>query len=296
METRHLKIFVAVYKTGSFTKAAELLYTSQPTVSEHIQNLENRLNCRLFDRLGRTILPTPEAEILYPRARAILDDLTRLEEDISAVAHTVAGKLVIGAGTIPGTYILPGLAASFKERFPSISFEIKIGGSANIADAVAANELYLGVVGAKTPSPKLHYQPFIEDELILAAAQNNSVAATISVDELDELPFIVREQGSGTRQSTELLLARKNHSLDQLNICATLGSSAAVKEAIKADLGVSVISRFAIQEELASGKIKKIDIEGLTMTRKFYIVTAVRRSLPAHYSSFINTLLTETTR
>lgn len=203
----------------------------------------------------------------------------------------MSGKLVIGAGTIPGTYILPGLAASFKEKFPSISFEIRIGSSAQIAAAVAANELYLGVVGAKTPSPKILYQLFTEDELILAAAASNPVPGKITMDEFCKLPFIIREQGSGTRQSTEMLLAGKNHTLDQLNICATLGSSAAVKEAIKANLGVSVISKFAIREELASGKVRKIGIEGLTMKRNFYIATSLRRTLPAHYGRFIKTLL-----
>jgi DNA-binding transcriptional LysR family regulator len=292
IETRHLKIFVSVYKARSFTKAAEELYTSQPTVSEHIQNLEARLNCKLFDRLGRSILPTAEAEILYPRAIAILEDLQRLEEEISATGKSVSGELIIGASTIPGAYILPGLAASFKKQFPGISFEIRINDSAKIVEAVAGNELLLGVVGAKIATARLQYQPFAEDELILAAASGNPVAPEITIEELGKLPFIVRERGSGTRKSTEALLARQHQALSQLNICATLGSSAAVKEAIKANLGVSVISRYAIQDELQSGKIKEIHIPGLTMKRNFYVVTSTRRTLPNHYRELMNRLLT----
>ncbi len=291
IETRHLKIFVTVYKARSFTKAAEKLFTSQPTVSEHMQNLEARLNCKLFDRLGRSILPTAEAEILYPRAIAILEDLQRLEEEISATGKNVGGELILGASTIPGAYILPGLAASFKKEFPDISFEIQINDSAKIVEAVAGNELLLGVVGAKIPSSKVRYQSFAEDELILAAAQDNPVPAEISLQELCQLPFIVRERGSGTRKSTEVLLARQQHTLSQLNICATLGSSAAVKEAIKANLGVSVISRYAIQDELTSGKIKQIHIPGLTMKRNFYVVTPTRRTLPNHYQELLQRLL-----
>ncbi len=291
IETRHLKIFVTVYKARSFTKAAEELYTSQPTVSEHIQNLEARLNCKLFDRLGRSILPTTEAEILFPRAMAILEDLKRLEEEISATGNTISGELIIGASTIPGAYILPGLAASFKKEFPGISFEIRINDSAKIVEAVAGNELLLGVVGAKIATAKLNYQPFAEDELILAAAKNNPVPSEITMKELDKLPFIVRERGSGTRKSTESLLAQQHQSLNQLNICATLGSSAAVKEAIKANLGVSVISRHAIQDELLSGKIKQIHIPGLTMKRTFYVVTPARRTLPHHYQELLKRLL-----
>ena len=293
IETRHLKIFVSVYKARSFTKAAEELYTSQPTVSEHMQNLEARLNCKLFDRLGRSILPTAEAEILYPRAIAILEDLQRLEEEICATGKNVAGELILGASTIPGAYILPGVAAAFKKEFPEISFEIRINDSAKIVEAVAGNELLLGVVGAKIPSAKVHYQPFAEDELILAAAESNPVPAEISMQELVQLPFIVRERGSGTRRSTESLLAQQQITLSQLNICATLGSSAAVKEAIKANLGVSVISRYAIQDELTSGKIKEIQIPGLTLKRNFYVVTPTRRTLPNHYQELRQRLLME---
>jgi len=291
IETRHLKIFVTVYKARSFTKAAEELYTSQPTVSEHIQNLEARLNCKLFDRLGRSILPTAEAEMLFPRAMVILEDLQRLEEEITATGNTVSGELIIGASTIPGAYILPGIAASFKKEYPNISFEIRINDSAKIVEAVAGNELLLGVVGAKLTTSKLQYQPFAEDELILAAAECNPVPGEITAKELTKLPFIVRERGSGTRKSTEALLAQQQQTLNQLNICATLGSSAAVKEAIKANLGVSVISRHAIQDELVSGKIKEIHMPGLTMKRNFYVVTPLRRTLPRHYQELLKRLL-----
>lgn len=256
-----------------------------------MQNLEARLNCKLFDRLGRSILPTAEAEILYPRAMTILEDLQKLEEEISATGKKVAGELILGASTIPGAYILPGLAASFKRDYPDISFEIRINDSAKIVEAVAGNELLLGVVGAKIPSPKVKYQPFAEDEMVLAAAESNPVPAEISIKELSKLPFIVRERGSGTRKSTESLLAQHQQTLSQLNICATLGSSAAVKEAIKANLGVSVISRHAIQDELVSGKIKEIHIPGLTMIRNFYVVTPTRRTLPHHYQELLKRLL-----
>ena len=287
IETRHLKIFVAVYRTRSFTKAAEELFTSQPTVSEHIQNLEARLQCKLFDRLGRTIMPTAEADLLNPRALAILDDLKQLHSDISAAQTSVAGDLILGASTIPGTYLLPSLAASFKQKYPGIAFEIRIKDSKTITDAVAANELYIGIVGAKPQSAKVAYETFVEDHLILAAAKNSAVPDQIAITDIKTLPFIVREQGSGTRKSTETLLAKEKLSVKQLEICATLGSSAAVKEAIKANLGVSIISRHAIAEELESGQLKEIKVDGLSMKRHFYIVTPARRSLPHQYEAFL---------
>lgn len=291
IETRHLRIFVAVYHARSFTKAAEQLYTSQPTVSEHIQNLESRLNCKLFDRLGRTIMPTNQADILYPRAKAILEDLGRLEHDVSNVGDQVSGELIIGASTIPDTYILPQLAASFKKQYPDISFEIRINDSARIADNVSSHELFLGVVGAKIPNSKLKYIPFAEDELILAAAGDRNISNSLSPEQLCNLPFIIRERGSGTRKSSESMLSEINLSPNRLNITATLGSSAAVKEAVKADLGVSIISRHAIIDELQSGVIQPISIQGLQMNRSFYIVSAKRRTLPNHYMLFREQLL-----
>lgn len=290
IETRHLQIFVTVYKTKSFTKAAELLYTSQPTISEHMQNLEARLNCRLFDRLGRSILPTAEAQLLYPRAMAILEDLRLLENDIRTSGNSMTGELLIGASTIPGTYILPGVAAAFKKEFPAISFEIRIKDSAEIVEAVAGNELFIGVVGAKTTSPKLHYQPFAEDELVLAVSGGSQVNPEISMTELCNLPFILRERGSGTRKTIEILLAAQHFRIEQLNVCATLGSSAAVKEAIKAGLGVSVISRHAIRDELLTGAIKEVTVTGLAKQRNFFIVTSAKRTLPHHYQEFCKRL------
>jgi DNA-binding transcriptional LysR family regulator len=291
IETRHLKIFVSVYRTRSFTKAAEELYTSQPTVSEHIQNLETRLKCRLFDRLGRSILPTVEADALYPRAIAILEDLRRLEEEIGMTRSLVAGELLIGASTIPGSYILPAIATAFKRSYPNISFEIRIQDSARIVSEVAGNELHLGVVGAKIPTAKLKYQPLIDDQLILIAAGSHPAPLTVTIDELCRLPFIVRERGSGTRKSTEALLAKQQRNLDQLNVCATMGSGAAVKEAVKGNLGVSVISRLAVQNELDCGTLREIVISGVTMQQSFYVVTSQKRTLPKHYDEFLKHLM-----
>ena len=296
IETRHLKVFVAVYKNRSFTKAAELLHTSQPTVSEHIHNLESRLDCRLFDRLGRSILPTLEAQLLYPRALAILEDLRKLEDEVSATGKGVAGELIIGASTIPGEYIIPRLASSFKARYPGVSFEIRIGDSAGIVDSVADNDLLIGIVGARLPSRKVNYQTFIEDELVLVAAADTDIPDTIEVTGLTALPFLMREEGSGTRRNIEAFLARKDLGIEHLKICATLGSSTAIKESVKAGLGVSIISRLAMQDELHSGLVKEIRIKGLTMKRSFYIISAPKRSLPNHYRLFLNQLLEEQRR
>ena len=286
MDIHHLRIFASVYRNRSFTKASEVLHISQPTISEHIKNLENSLNCSLFDRMGRSIIPTSEGDILYPRALQLLDELEQIEKEITAAGTGVRGLLVIGASTIPGTYILPRLAYSFKEQYPDIEFQIPIEDSSRITSLILQHELLCGIVGARIPSDKLLYEPLIEDELVMVAAKKFPVKKAISLKELTTLPFLQRETGSGTRQTFESFLKKSNTSSEALNVVATLGSTGAVKQAVKEGLGVSVISRIAVQEEIHNKILREISIRNLKMKRKFYLVHQRKRSLPPQYLAF----------
>jgi len=290
METRQLKIFVTVYRSGSFTKASELLSTSQPAISENIKTLEIGLGCKLFDRLGRSIRPTSKAEILFPKALAILEDINKIEEELASEDQSVTGELIIGASSIPGAYILPQLATDFNDHHPEISFEIRIADSGEIIDSVLNHDLLIGIVGAKIASQKLVFSPFVEDELVLAASANRKISSTISLQKLITLPFLIRESGSGTRKSMEEFGNTNGLVADQLNIVAVLGSNAAIIEAIKTNLGVSILSRVSICDELENGKIREIKVKGLTMKRMFHIMTLKNRTLPNHYSVFLQRL------
>jgi len=286
MDIHHLKIFVSVYKNKSFTRASEEMHISQPTISEHVKNLENSLGCRLFDRLGRSILPTAEAEVLYPRALQILDDLELLQEEISAASTVIRGKLVIGASTIPGAYILPAVAYTFKKENPDIAFEILIEDSARVTGMVLQHELLCGIVGARTSSDKLDFTSLIEDELVLVATPKIFKQKTISLEKLGNIPLLQREKGSGTRQTFENFLAKNNFSPGKLNIVATLGSTSAVMQAAKEGLGAAVISRIAVREAIDHQLLHEINIKNLKMKRHFYLVRQQKRSLPPHYLAF----------
>ncbi len=286
MDIHHLKIFVSVYKNKSFTKASEKLHISQPTISEHIKNLEKSLNCKLFDRLGRSIMPTAEADVLYPKALQILDDLDQIQEDISAAGIGVKGKLIIGASTIPGAYILPRMAYTFKKQYPDVAFEILIEDSGKITNMVLQHDLFFGIVGAKMTSEKLDYEPLIEDELVLVATPKLLPQKTITLDKLRSIPFLQREIGSGTRQTFENFLKKNTITTNTFNIVATLGSISAVKQAVKENLGASVISRVAVQEELDSSILHEIPIINMKMKRKFYLVLQKKRTLPTQYAAF----------
>ena len=292
MDIHHLKIFVSVYKNKSFTKASKDLHISQPTISEHVKNLENSLDCKLFDRLGRSIMPTRQGDILYPKALQLLDDLDLIQEEITAAGTGIKGKLFIGASTIPGTYILPRVAYSFKKQFPDVAFEILMDDSATINNMILQHELLCGIVGASITSDKLDYFPLLEDEIILVANPKVQPSKSISLDKLATMPFLQREKGSGTRQTFENFLAQKT-ATSNFNIVATLGSTSAVKQAVKEGLGVSVISRIAVQEELDSGILHEIPIRNMEMKRNFYLVRQKKRTLPPQYTAFCKHLKTE---
>ena len=291
IETKQLKIFTAVYKSGSFTKASELLATSQPTVSEHIKNLEKVLACKLFDRLGRSIRPTVKAQILYPKALTIIENIAALEKELMMEEQNISGDLAIGASTIPGTYLLPRFANTLKRLHTNISFEISIGGSGEIIDSVLNHEILVGIIGKKFQAKLLQFYPLVEDELVLAAAGHRKIEDKIRLDELLKVPFLMRENGSGTRKTIEDFFIANGLDGDKLDTVAILGSNSAIKEGIKENLGVSIISRISIRDELTSGSIKEIKISNMCIKRMFYVIVHKKRTLPRQYAVFLEHLL-----
>lgn len=291
MDIHQLRIFASVYRNKSFSKSSRELNISQPTISEHIKNLENDLGCSLFDRLGRSIMPTREADLIYPRAMKLEEDLDKIREVLVLGAQKIKGPLVIGASTIPGNYILPVLAARFKSRYPEISFEIEIGDSSKVISAILNHEILLGIVGASMGKQSIEYSPFLEDELVLAGTER-FLESKGDID-ICSLPFLLRESGSGTRKVMENWLTRIGIDPGKLNVVAVLGSSDSVKQGLKAGLGVSIVSRRALQEELESGTLISRPMDGEPMIRSFYLATHKRRSLPPQYQAFCDFLKEE---
>lgn len=289
-EIRQLEIFIAIYKSGNFTKASEGLDISQPAISAQIKNLESCLGVRLFDRLGRFIKPTPAADLLFPKALEIIDDIEGLEDLLDNGARQMTGEITIGASSIPGAYLLPPIAARFKEQHPGISFEIRIADSGEIIESILGHDLTVGIVGAKNLDKNLSFIPLIEDELVLAAGARYQVGDRVEIKQLLEMPFLLREEGSGTRKAMEEAGTGGGFSIERLNTVAVLGSNAAIKEAIKADLGVSILSKISIMDEIRAGRIKEVKIEGVTMGRMFYIVHRRGRTLPTAYTTFMELL------
>ncbi len=294
MDIHQLKVFASVFKNKSFSRASEELYLTQPTISNHIKGLEEELECKLFDRLGRTIIPTKEAEVLFTYSSEIIEKANNLKEIIGKFQKELKGKVTIGASTIPGTYLLPRIMAGFKEKYPSVFFQILVSDSKGIVESISRHEILLGIVGAKIEGEHLQYIPFVEDELIVVASPSLGRKHRMSLKEIVSLPIIMREEGSGTRKETERLIKQNGISLERINISGVFGSTDAIKQAVKTGLGVSIISKFAVSDELKHKTLVRIPLTGLEMKRTFYLVLHRKRTLPVAYTTFLGYLREET--
>ncbi|OGW37225.1 MAG: hypothetical protein A2Y97_11695 [Nitrospirae bacterium RBG_13_39_12] len=293
MDIHQLRIFKAVFKNKSFSKASKELNLTQPTISNHIRALEDDFACKLFDRLGRSIIPTREAEVLYSHALEIIGKADALKEAIGQIKKDLTGQLIIGASTIPGIYLLPYMMAVFQKKYPSVSFQILISDSGKIVESVLKQELLLGIVGAKLDNEQISYTLFIEDELIVISSPSLPVSNKMTLKELVKFPMVLREEGSGTRKETENILENKRISFSNIKIAGIFGSTDAVKQAVKAGLGVSILSRYSVTDELKYRILKEIKLSDLQMKRNFYIITHKKRTLPGTYNIFLKHILAE---
>ncbi|KPK45964.1 MAG: hypothetical protein AMK74_01705 [Nitrospira bacterium SM23_35] len=291
MDIHQLRVFASVFKNRSFSKASLDLHLTQPTISNHIKALEDEFACRLFDRMGRTIIPTKEAEVLYSQSTEIIEKAEALKDALGELKKEATGKLIIGASTIPGVYLMPRIMTEFQKKYPAISFQILIADSRGILDSISKHELLLGIVGAKLGNDQIDYTPFVEDELIVVSAPSMTEKSTIMLRELLALPMVFREEGSGTRKEAEKFLEMKGIALEDLKIAGIFGSTDAVKQAVKAGLGVSILSKFSVADELEHKLLKELHLTDIEMKRNFYIVTHKKRTLPRLYDIFLQHIL-----
>lgn len=285
--------FVAVAEQGSFTKAAKLLYMTQPAVSAQIKALEERLEIQLLERHDKNVLLTEAGELLLSESRKML---TLYEEFLDAVDELKGvrrGRLVIGASTIPGEYLLPQLIGSFKRQFPNIEVILKIADTSRVADLLMNRRIHLGIIGAFIKTENLILEPILKDELILIAAGNHPLAQkkNVLVDDVLKTAFILREPGSGTRMIIEQMLAQKQLSINDMQIIMELGSTRAVITAVEAGLGISIVSRLAADEALLLQRIKEINVDGWHTERRLYVARNVNRYMSHAAEAFISHLV-----
>ena len=293
IEFRHLESFCRVADLKSFSKAADDLLLTQPTVSGHILSLERSLSLRLFDRASREARLTKSGEVFLQYASKILSSRKDLLNALSEFSQGIRGELSLGASTIPGEFLLPRLIGDFKKEYPFFIVSLKISDTKGIIQYVLEEKVEFGVIGARLNHPSLSYEKYGEDQIIAVAPSNHPMVQRKRVD-LEELlkeRWIIREEGSGTQITVEKALRRKGKSLDQFNVVMKMGSTSSVKEGVKAGLGLAFISGKATGEEVRQGSLCRIDVSGLEpISRQIYIVSHRRKTLSPMAMEFLRFL------
>ncbi|MET0068706.1 MAG: selenium metabolism-associated LysR family transcriptional regulator [Candidatus Thiodiazotropha sp.] len=262
MADRRLQVFHTVARLLSFTKAAETLHMTQPAVTFQVRQLEEYFNTRLFDRTHNRISLTEAGERVYEYADRIFDLYADMENSVREMTGEIRGALTIGASTTIAEYMLPALLGDFGARFPEVTIHLRVSNSDGIVSMVENNTIDLGVVEAPVGNKNLVVEMCREDNLVAIVPPNHDLAELESVEigRLIEYPFICREEGSGTREVINEYL-ETNSCDSELNISMELGSPEAVKGAVEAGMGVSVVSRATIQKELKLDTLRAINLE-----------------------------------
>lgn len=272
---QQLEVLLYLVAEGSFSRAAKKMHLSQPSMTKHIANMEAILGIAVVRREKTGVILTPEGKIIYNAARKIFKLRNETWEKISRMREEEAGDITIVASTIPATYILPHVLGRFVKMHPGIHVTVQSADSEEALEMILNGEQEIGIVGKRPVRGKLSKEPLWQDRLVLAVPGNHRWAGkhSVTLAEIIEEPFIAREKGSGTREVLECYLKEQaNTDLSKFKITAEFGSSEAVKEAILAGLGVSILSIRAITRELKLQLLREVPVENWRIERSFYLV------------------------
>ncbi len=264
MSDRRLKVFHAVAKLLSFTKAAEALHMTQPAVTFQVRQLEEYFNTRLFDRTHNKVNLTPAGNKVYEFADRIFDLYDEMENSVRELTGEISGALTIGASTTIAEYMLPTLLGQFKAKYPDINIRLKVSNTDGIVSMVEHNVIDLGVVEASVSNKNLIVEMCHDDRLVVVTPPDHEMSkrpGPVRPDDLKDYPFICREEGSGTREVILKYLQDNNVNVSDMNFCLELGSPEALKGAVEAGMGISVLSRSTISKELKLNTLCEIQLD-----------------------------------
>jgi len=285
-----MESLIYLVEEGSFSRAAKRVFLTQPSLTKHIKNLEEAVNARLVNRENMGISLTTEGKIIYDYSRRILKLRDEAKERILRIKENESGNIFISASTIPATYILPYLLNDFKRLFPDIHAYVQTNDSEETLGMTLNNQAEIGFIGKQTLNRRLNVETLWQDTLVLAVPGNHPWRKKdyVTLDEVSKEPFIIREKGSATREILEeYLLKNTDRSLYKFNIVCEMGSSEAVKEAIIAGLGASILSIHAIKRELKQGILINIPIKDCDIQRYFYLIYKRQFTLMPYHKLFL---------
>ena len=288
MTIRHLRVFIIVADLGNMTAAAKKLFIAQPSVSQTIKELEKYYNIRLFERLSKKLYITEEGKQLLSYARHIVSLFDEMEQKMKQSAEN--STLKIGASVTIGTCILSQLYEEFLYSYPNVGIQSVVDNTTIIEEMVLKSEIDFGLVEGPIHSEDIVSRPFMNDELILICGKDHAFRekSQVTVQDLLKADFILRERGSGTRELFENTMLAKGINL---NVIAMCNNAETIKNAVISNLGVSVISKMIVENELKGGKLFHIRIDNIELKRKFNIIYHKNKYISKPINDFWNLCL-----
>jgi DNA-binding transcriptional LysR family regulator len=285
----HLETFVEAAERGTFTAAARQLGLTQAAVSQRIHQLETAVGTAVFRRDPGRVTLTDAGQELYAYARRIQDLTAEAWAAVTGRAGEARGELVLAASSVPGEHLLPPTLAAFRRRHPRVEVRVSVTDTEDVLRQVERGDAHLGLVGGQGGGSQLEFRRFACDELVLVVPKGHPWwrKRQVTVADLLTQPLIQRERGSGSRRCLERSLDRLGVPLSSLNVVLELGSTEAIKEAVLRRVGVAVLSRRAIGQEVKAGRLKALRVRGLTLDRDIYLVRDRRRVLPGPARLFL---------
>ncbi len=266
---RQLEVFLAVARYENVTRAARELAMSQSAASGSLSELESQFNVKLFDRLGKRLQLSELGRQLRPQAESLLEQARALEQALAG--EDVIGRLQIGATLTIGNYLAVGMIADFRQHYPQADIVLSVANTETIFERVASFELDMGLIEGELQHPDLQIVHWRHDELVVFAAPGHPLAqAALTDQDLLALPWIVRERGSGTRQTFD----RAMHGLlTDLHIAMELQHTEAIKRAVEAGLGVGCLSQICLAEAFKRGSLVPLAVPGRDFRRELFLIT-----------------------
>ncbi|GMK43490.1 LysR family transcriptional regulator [Paenibacillus glycanilyticus] len=284
-----LLVFMAVAETRHFTRAAEALHMTQPAVSQHIQALESNIGTKLLDRSNKHVRLNKAGEIVYKHGKEIEGLYTRMQRLVDDLMHNASGMLSIGASYTFGEYVLPHAIAYLQVHYPLIKPTITIGNTKEISSLVAGGQLDIGIVEGELEHGKLYAEPLAKDRMYVVTASSHPFAAADDIDavRLQQETWIVREEGSGTREVTERMFLERGLNPENRMV---FGSTQIIKESVEAGLGISLLSHWAVRKEIALGTVSRLTVGGRPVERDFSLLTGMHQQHTKAAEVFIGIL------
>ena len=278
MTLKQLEAFVRIANNKSFTLAAKELFITQPTVSAYINNLEEELGARLFDRTTKEVQLSEEGDSIYLYAKEMLELADKIQSSFSVNEdENKLRQVVISTSSIPGQFLVPEILAAFKKKFPEVDFKVRETDSEGVVEDITNHMADIGLAGTEINTNKCNFIPFYDDELILVTENSEKYRkikeTATNLDWIKNEDFIMRESGSGTRREAVKLLESHGISQNELRISATFGKTVTVVNSVINGLGIAMMSRLAVTGEIERGELLEFKLSKDGGYRKLYMVT-----------------------